>query len=164
MKLTWTLTPRNNLIVSMPEGIATVDENKTIKDWGLNTSTLQRIIKSVDIEFPKNKIIHPIEWGEYITVRDIIRYLEKGVSYHVTEAWRAYKETLIIATIHTLPDITIGTELSFNDSMGFPRVFPITYAEELPRVIKQWKKYDKMPENCDYAKQLMKKYGINEEA
>lgn len=156
MKLTWTISG-NKIFVSMPVGITTVDDNKTIENWDLTISTLQKIIKAIDIKFP-NKLIHPSEWGKYITVKDIIKYLEKGVSYYLTDSWRAYKETLTIATIHVLPDITIGTELAFNDLAGFPKMFPITYAEELPRVLNQWKKYDKMRENYEHAERLMKKY------
>lgn len=159
MKLTWSNLESNKIFVSMPVGITTVDDNKTIENWDLTISTLQKIIKAIDIKFP-NKIIHPSEWGKYITVKDIIKYLEKGVAYYLTESWRAYEETLTIATIHVLPDITIGTEISFNDLAGFPKMFPITYAEELPRVLKQWKKYGKMEENYEHAEMLMKKYGI----
>ena len=145
MKLTWSNLESNKIFVSMPVGITTVDDNKTIENWDLTISTLQKIIKAIDIKFP-NKIIHPSEWGKYITVKDIIKYLEKGVAYYLTESWRAYEETLTIATVHVLPDIT--------------KMFPITYAEELPRVLKQWKKYGKMEENYEHAERLMKKYGI----
>lgn len=163
MKLTWTTLENNKIFVSMPVGITTVDDNKTIEKWDLTISTLQKIIKAIDIKFPPNKIIHPSEWGKYITVKDIIKYLEKGVRYYLTESWRAYEETLTIAMLHALPDIKIGTELSFNDLVGFPKRFPITYAEELPRVLKQWKKYGIMCENYEHAERLMKKYRITKE-
>ena len=141
LKLKWKNDDRRAAILSLPITLHRTVESKitNIKNWGLRGTSLQKIIKALNIEMPFG--ISSNEWANHITVDDIYDYLERGCRY-MSSDWEAFSEIIIIGSeLGWIPDICIGTEL--NDPRFTP--FGVCYVEDLNGLIYVWENIINIP-------------------